>query len=497
MPLRMERPNSTASKEDGSINKTSKNESRNGCGRRAQNRIARQYLRERRAASSRHADRISDTMQIIAEPERLTMLLEAQAKLTKENQRMEDALFRMRKKLLSLSNAAATAADDPIFDEFLGRKSSSSNCSLGELQEAMPTTTRESLRQDQICSALPSQETQSLESGHVQAFLEASSIAKEQGPNFFNALEDSQQTSAYNSKTTPLPACASPWDICSFAPLEKITICSAIDFSTKMLQAALNCRAGIRDTVTVAHLNTDQITQLVSVATVNLFSTCAGMQPYLYGVNAAAYMKKVVHLRLTKADRSLVLQPFRPTPLQSHFSESTLCPVVDFQPSPEIRDQFLLIGDKIDANAFSRDLVLNTVVEVPDRNVAVPIWGQFQQLHEGSQCNMFTTDAQVPRSTNDKGWVFCEINRVNRDFQFWAADPVEEALSRQLLRRIQEWSTGNGLSYTRIESPLVALDSRFRPEKTDLAQRLAAAGEWKLSKEFKAKYLQFDYSSGK
>ncbi|XP_014556611.1 hypothetical protein COCVIDRAFT_26607 [Bipolaris victoriae FI3] len=306
----------------------------------------------------------------------------------------------------------------------------------------------------------------------------------------------------------PLSTSPSPWDIYSLAPLEKITIRSATEFSNKMSQAALNCKTRILDTAMVAHLTTDQITQLVAVAIVDLLSTCAVMQPYLYGVNGAAYMERVVYWRLAKADRSLVPQPFWPTPLQIHLLGNTLNPTVDFQPWPEIRDQSLFIGHRIDVDALSRDLVLNTVVEIPEREVAVHIWGQFQHLHEGAQSNLSTADTQVPRSANDKGWVFCEINRVNRDFQSWAADPVEEALSRQLLMRIQECSNGNDLSWffsaeqgqhlaasTRIESPLAALDSRSRPKMTSLAQRLATVCEWKLSKEFKAKYPQLDCSS--
>ncbi|EUC27401.1 hypothetical protein COCCADRAFT_10006 [Bipolaris zeicola 26-R-13] len=175
MPPRMKSSKGAASKREGSNNETSntetsKNESRNSRGgiskeasvtrKRTQNRIAQQCLRERRAASSRHADRILDTMEIVAEPERLTMLLEAQAKLTRENQRMEDALFRMRKKLLSLSNTAATAADDPIFEEFLGRRlSSSSNWFSETQQENMPTMSRESPKQNHISLASPPQET--------------------------------------------------------------------------------------------------------------------------------------------------------------------------------------------------------------------------------------------------------------------------------------------------------------------------------------------------
>ena len=85
--------------------------------KRAQNRISQQCLREKNAAYVRNLENAVELLQNTATDadgggrrDRYETLVEAHLKLLKENQRLEEALFRLRKKLLSLSNAAASAA---------------------------------------------------------------------------------------------------------------------------------------------------------------------------------------------------------------------------------------------------------------------------------------------------------------------------------------------------------------------------------------------------
>ena len=84
--------------------------------KRAQNRISQQCLREKNAAYVRNLENAVELLQNTITDndgggcrDRYETLVEAHLKLLKENQRLEEALFRLRKKLLSLSNAAATA----------------------------------------------------------------------------------------------------------------------------------------------------------------------------------------------------------------------------------------------------------------------------------------------------------------------------------------------------------------------------------------------------
>ena len=95
--------------------------------KRAQNRTSQQCLREKNLAYVRS---LEDTVQLLqsaiasdnddteGQQDRYTKLLEAHLKQMKENQALRDALLRLRKKLLSFSNAAAAAAGttrEPLF----------------------------------------------------------------------------------------------------------------------------------------------------------------------------------------------------------------------------------------------------------------------------------------------------------------------------------------------------------------------------------------------
>lgn len=87
--------------------------------KRAQNRISQQCHREKNTAYIRSLESTVELLQKAAscnndggerQKDGYATLVEAHLKLVKENQRLEEALFRLRKKLLSLSNSAATAA---------------------------------------------------------------------------------------------------------------------------------------------------------------------------------------------------------------------------------------------------------------------------------------------------------------------------------------------------------------------------------------------------
>lgn len=359
-----------------------------GARKRTQNRIAQQCLRERRAASSRHMDNVFNTMKFASEADqsqRFAVLLEAHMKLVKENELMEDALFRLRKKLLSLSNAAAMAADDSVFDMILGREqrrepsSESSDVQQCESvamndadkadggdgnsapsdpqpdQPGSPEDTRNGQSPGTIVVHEPSNivkpgdsaggstrsnsmssnaDLASAETVHNNflAFSEVideivvslndapSDLASfqlnvqhldpEESPKQqqhqhqpLDLLDDSEllgppiDPSLFNDldltslipdlleddgtrHTEQLP---SPWDICSFAPTQKLIVRSSNDFSNKILHASFKCISRAEQSGLVRHLSTDQLTQQVAVAAVNLLGKASGMQRYIYG----------------------------------------------------------------------------------------------------------------------------------------------------------------------------------------------------------------------
>lgn len=82
--------------------------------KRVQNRISQQCLREKQLARTRHLESVMQLVKSNAsttsDHSNIAPAMEAHLKLITENEQLRDALFRMRKKLLSLSHMAATAA---------------------------------------------------------------------------------------------------------------------------------------------------------------------------------------------------------------------------------------------------------------------------------------------------------------------------------------------------------------------------------------------------
>jgi hypothetical protein len=84
--------------------------------KRAQNRISQQCLREKNLTYIRNLKETIELLQKVAtgsDPQdRCSVLVDAHLKLIAENQRLEDALLRLRKKLLSFGQAATAAAGE-------------------------------------------------------------------------------------------------------------------------------------------------------------------------------------------------------------------------------------------------------------------------------------------------------------------------------------------------------------------------------------------------
>lgn len=85
--------------------------------KKAQNRISQQCHREKNLAYVRNLENTVQLLQKAAgdtiggsQKDRYATLLEAYLKLMEENRRLEEAMLRLRKRFLSLSNSAAAAA---------------------------------------------------------------------------------------------------------------------------------------------------------------------------------------------------------------------------------------------------------------------------------------------------------------------------------------------------------------------------------------------------
>lgn len=363
MPAKSRKTSSSNTKSDSS--RKSPNHRIDGSRKRTQNRIAQQCLRERRAASSRHMDNMFETMHFATETDlsqRYTVLLEAHMNLARENQLMEDALFRLRKKLLSLSNSTALAADDPVFDMMLGRENAREpelvitdtheHCGDGRdlidqqhpmgspqtaADEPLPSASM-GVQNDAVTANLTSNNTTLETPAYLEEFLDiytgpqpipetlgeivvalddASldllpySADRQDGPELKKQPQQQPFTGSDDvypqiladplsfaeihatSVSSDLPTSdgraqpqqlASPWDICSTAPPQKLTVQSGNEFSNKVLQASFQCMSIAQWSGLARNLTTDQLTQQVAVAAVNLIGRASGMQQYLYGM---------------------------------------------------------------------------------------------------------------------------------------------------------------------------------------------------------------------
>ncbi|KAI2484275.1 hypothetical protein Ptr902_03215 [Pyrenophora tritici-repentis] len=92
--------------------------------KRVQNRISQRCSREKKLTQNRN---IANFIELVKKAqtgshENNTVLVNAYAELMQENDQLNEALLRMRKKLLSISNSSEAAANDPIFEKLLEPK---------------------------------------------------------------------------------------------------------------------------------------------------------------------------------------------------------------------------------------------------------------------------------------------------------------------------------------------------------------------------------------
>jgi hypothetical protein len=202
-------------------------------------------------------------------------------------------------------------------------------------------------------------------------------------------------------------------------------------------------------------------------------------------------MEKVLSWRLGLEPKDKVPAPFRPTPLQSR--QPTHFWGLDLFNWPELRDQLVLDHELVDLDTLTKDLILNSVVEQPQRGVAVNVLDIFENqilrrdksgCAQSGTCRNYLTDAS---------WVLFEVGLEMQNVYGSVADPVEEAIIAELDRRmLTEEATPRGYSKSLLPSP------ESYPG-TDVAHFLGIDNflGWKISQEFASKYPFLDCSTGR
>ncbi|KAF5690078.1 beta-glucosidase G [Fusarium circinatum] len=340
--------------------------------KRAQNRIPQQCLREKNITYIRNLEETIELLQRVAtgsDPQdRYSVLLDAHLKLIAENRKLEDALLRLRKRLLSFGQAATAAADDEVFDSIFRRRDAENP----EAQQSAPRT--ESVNHETPSALNPSTDNQSFQDIPEQA--NQTDIFKD--ASFLLDLSMAGQEHEALTPSTMQPgdtfldlamSSLSP-RLLLFVP-NQLSITSMSIFGSRLLGA---CRRHL-DNLNDFGNRADMVDKIIKTA-VRFSMRCAGLESYAYGVNGAKYIERVISWRLGISSKNSVLLPFRPTPLQS--KNPTHFWGIDLFNWPEIRDQLVLEAESTDFDELLRDLVLYSVIEPANHSVAVNVLDIFE-----------------------------------------------------------------------------------------------------------------------
>ncbi|KAG5803460.1 hypothetical protein H9Q74_011529 [Fusarium xylarioides] len=444
--------------------------------KRAQNRISQQCLREKNITYIRNLEETIELLQKVAtdsDPQdRYSVLLDAHLKLIAENRKLEDALLRLRKKLLSFGQAATAAADDEVFDSIFRKRDA-------ENPEAPQSAPRTELATQETSSALdPAINNQSFQvipeqTAETDIFKDASFL-----------LDLSMAGQEHEALT---PSTMQPGDtfldlaISSLSPRSllfvpnQLSITSMSIFGSRLLSACRRHLDNLRDSGNHA----DMVDKIIKTA-VRFSMRCAGLESYAYGVNGAKYIERVISWRLGIDSKNSVPLPFRPTPLQS--KNPTHFWGIDLFNWPEIRDQLVLEAESTDFDELLKDLVLHSVIEPANHSVAVNVLDIF----EDQVLRRRQHQKAPPRSYfTDPSWTLFQIGPEAGEWYSSEHDIVEEAIFQELDRQI------NGVTPSPDDNPVE--ESRAN----DVAKFLGLDDfcEWKLSKEFARKYPKLDCST--
>ncbi|GAB7354596.1 hypothetical protein MBLNU459_g5037t3 [Dothideomycetes sp. NU459] len=359
--------------------------------KRVQNRISQQCLREKQLARTRHLESVMNLIKSstgTAQGQSGNAAgMESQLKLISEIEQLREALFRMRKKLLSLSNMAAAAAEDSIFETLLSgessttrsRDSSEPDTAAGDIATAAPGANLEaetvpadtSPADDGIIVNIDRTDLPGASHSDMPMY-DLLATTQELDHTMTNCLHATESTFSFGSSLDPTcfdgerNFCAGLGDVyencskatpgeggeqrCSLTLLEPTALplrTRQADLAEKIVKACLRYHRSPfflyqqngqmrRNVVRPNNVDVAEIAKSLSMIAVHLMASSAGIQPYLYGVYSTA-------------DHS---------------------PVIDMVNWPEIRDQLIIHSNSVDLDRIMKDVVLNTVIEDPSLEVS-------------------------------------------------------------------------------------------------------------------------------
>ncbi|PCD32651.1 hypothetical protein AU210_008897 [Fusarium oxysporum f. sp. radicis-cucumerinum] len=353
--------------------------------KRAQNRISQQCLREKNITYIRNLEETIDLLQKVAtgsDPQdRYSVLLDAHLKLIAENRKLEDALLRLRKKLLSFGQAANAAADDEVFDSIFRRRDAENP----EAQQPAPST---ELANHETPSALdPSinnqtfQDIQKQTNPQTDIFKDASFLLDLSMVGQEHEALTSSTMQPGDTFIDPAISSLSPRSLL-FVP-NQLSITSMSIFGSRLLGA---CRRHL-DNLHDSGNNAEMVDKIVKTA-VRFSMRCVGLESYAYGVLVLdaestdfdeLLRDLVLHSVIEPANHSVavnILDIFenqvlrrrqnQKTPPRSYFTDPSW---TLFQIGPEVGEWYSSEHDIVEEAIFQElDRQINAVAPSPDDN---------------------------------------------------------------------------------------------------------------------------------
>ncbi|KAF3011723.1 hypothetical protein E8E14_010072 [Neopestalotiopsis sp. 37M] len=468
--------------------------------KRKQNRIAQQSSRSRQHAYIRNLEALVDAIKVKCDDDdasKYSRLLKAHMQLIEEKRELEDAFLRMRQRLLSIGNMAATAAAAP-------QEHSPQEHSPQDLAPSYPDTSDGQYDESELISQMVVHHDPSTAAPTCQPSAHTTWLA-DWG---YAALEKGIEPQAGTLAPGPgIMYAQIPRPIFeTYVPNTK-SISNAAIFAQQVYFAASRVLTGASSNGLVLsteanqpHLPGYMVNEIASTA-VEVIGSLAGLNTYIYGVRFASFMEQVLRWRLTNNAevRMAIAEPFRPTTLQDKTRTHPI--VIDFINWPSIRDQMILLSHKIDLDGMCRDLVLNTVVDIPHRRIAVRVHDiLFQHVLPRIQgCGIHGETSMLFNSK----WVYLTVHPPNRGTTHGEGTPIEDALAMEIANRIQR--RNNGLASMQHASSIFPIPgasglSTGSVLTTLLPGMLSNFGidrieTWKVSQDFARKYPYIDCSA--
>ncbi|KAI9743697.1 MAG: hypothetical protein M1818_003013 [Claussenomyces sp. TS43310] len=547
--------------------------------KRIQNRISQQCVRERAQAHAKQLEVLTEMVKSTtpnggdSDTSGQMALMRNQLRLIEENKKLRDALLKLRKKLRSLSAAAASAADDPMLDEVLpvapskekarnmppddsktevlAHKSNPEGARDAAMLRSAPQNAEAPFMDchdmapsdltwlDNLSHSLEGEGTlEACPPPHTTCEDKAFAVPAEHmtmlnavqaaGSNFQNEmLSDKKLTSNDPSALMgmdhlwPEGQQMQPWIPFSSQPSSEYLLSGSSQFSSRLVSQSagvsfvvaqhsqtiesacitylanrvtgiskdqgqsrscenLNRLDSHRSALASSSLRPNVVLE-VAKGGVYLMGRLQGYSPYMYGIGANEVMEKVLRWRISPSldNRIAIPEPFRPTPLQMMTMNHPN--VIDFVNWPSIRDQLIFKLGTFDLDKMIADIVLNTVIEIPQFQVAVNVHDTF-----------ITRISNYPSLPSDHGPPPREFGPSQGPTDSYQGLPptareVIESLAHELPSNTVERLNLRAASHNQ---------SWFRRHQLATRWGLDRLVSWKLSKEFAMAHPEIDCASG-